>query len=92
MTKSSSNRAAWISVILCLPIVGALLLLPPLAGIFQLDMRIAGVPVTAVYLFGVWAILIIAAYALSRALQNAEHTTAVETDASRESSPEDDPH
>ena len=48
--------------------VGLALLLPPFAGIFQLDVRIAGLPFTALYLFVVWGFLIGGAAALSRRL------------------------
>ena len=51
-----------------LPAVGLILLLPPFAGIFALDIRVAGAPFTALYLFAVWAALIIGAALLSRGL------------------------
>jgi hypothetical protein len=49
-----------------LPLVGCLLLMPPLAGIFQLDIRFLGIPFTGFYLFAVWAGLIAGAAALSK--------------------------
>lgn len=52
-----------------LTLVGALLLTPPLAGIFQLDIRLLGVPFTGVYLFVVWAALIVGTALLSRRLR-----------------------
>jgi hypothetical protein len=55
---------------LILPLIGSLLLLPPLAGLFQLDIRVLGIPFTALYLFAVWATLIAAAAALARRLQH----------------------
>ena len=54
---------------LILPLVGCLLLLPPMAGIFQIDVRILGIPFTGFYLFGVWALLIAGAAVLSRRVQ-----------------------
>lgn len=60
---------------LILPLVGALLLTPPLAGIFQIDARIGGVPFLLVYLFAVWAALIAGAAALSRRLREADATS-----------------
>lgn len=54
---------------LVLLLVGCLLLTPPLAGIFQLDIRILGIPFTGFYLFTVWAGLIAGAAALSRRMQ-----------------------
>ncbi len=62
-TRKIADRA------LILPLLGCFLLLPPLAGIFQLDFRVFGIPVTALYLFGVWAVLIAGAAWLSRPLQ-----------------------
>jgi hypothetical protein len=52
-----------------LPLVGFLLLTPPLAGIFQLDIRILGIPFTWLYLFGVWGALITGAVLLARRIQ-----------------------
>ena len=55
---------------LVLLLVGCLLLTPPLAGIFQLDIRVLGIPFTGFYLFAVWAALIAGAAMLSRCLLN----------------------
>jgi hypothetical protein len=55
---------------LILPLVGSLLLLPPLAGLFQLDIRVLGIPFTGLYLFAVWAALIAGSAALARRLQH----------------------
>ncbi len=43
---------------LVLLLVGCLLLTPPLAGIFQLDIKVLGIPFTGFYLFAVWGGLI----------------------------------
>jgi len=61
--RKTSDR----SMILLL--VGCLLLTPPLAAIFQLDIRILGIPFTGFYLFAVWAGLIAGAAALSTRMQ-----------------------
>ncbi|MEM7404078.1 MAG: hypothetical protein AAF458_02240 [Pseudomonadota bacterium] len=53
---------------LLLPFIGMLLLLPPVAGIFQLDVRLFGVPLAALYLFTVWAVLIVLARVLAKPL------------------------
>ena len=50
---------------LVLSLVGVLLLVSPLAGIFQLDIKLFGVPFTLIYLFTVWAALIAGTLALS---------------------------
>lgn len=61
--RKTSDRA------IILPLVGFLLLTPPLAGIFQLDIKILGIPFTGFYLFTVWAGLIIGAAFLSKRIQ-----------------------
>lgn len=71
---------------LVLVLVGALLLISPLAGMFQIDIKLAGVPFTLVYLFVVWAMLIAGAVALSRLLRDAGAVASnVESDESAES-------
>lgn len=57
---------------LVLPLAGFALVMPPMAGIFQLDLKIAGVPFTLIYLFAVWAGLIAGSWRLSRHLGRAE--------------------
>lgn len=52
-----------------LPLIGLALLVPPIASIFQLDARVGGLPFTALYLFGVWAALIVGAAVLARELR-----------------------
>jgi len=67
-------------------LVGCLLLTPPLAGIFQLDTKIWGIPFTGFYLFAVWGGLIAGAAALSRRMQksidrdNPQDTVAAEAE------------
>jgi hypothetical protein len=55
-------------------LLGLLLLMPPLAIVFHLETKIAGIPFTLVYLFGVWAILILAAMRISRRMQDDEQS------------------
>ena len=52
-----------------LPLVGLALLLPPVARIFEIDARIGDLPFTALYLFGVWAVLIVGALVLAPSLR-----------------------
>jgi hypothetical protein len=59
-----------------LTLIGLLLLVPPIADVFQIDARIAGVPFTALYLFVVWGVLIVGAAALSKRLRDADETTS----------------
>lgn len=57
-----------VSAALFLTILGSLLLLPPLASVFQLQRRFFGVPAELIYLFTCWVALIGASYWLSRRL------------------------
>ena len=67
-------------------LVGCLLLTPPLAGIFQLDIKVLGIPFTGFYLFAVWGGLIAGAAALSRRMlksidrDNPQDTVAAEAE------------
>jgi len=55
---------------LILPVLGAVLLMPPLAGIFRLDAKIGGLPVGIIYVFLVWALLIAGAALLAPRLRD----------------------
>ena len=55
-----------------LVIVAILLLMPPFANVLHIDGRVFGVPVTLVYLFAVWAGLIVATRRLARRLGDDE--------------------
>ncbi len=57
-----------VSAALFLTILGSLLLLPPLANVFQLQRRFFGIPVELIYLFVCWVALIAGAFWLSRRL------------------------
>lgn len=46
---------------LAVPLIGLILMMPPVAQIFAVDGRIAGVPVVVGYIFGVWLLLVIGA-------------------------------
>lgn len=70
---------------LAVPLIGFILLMPPVAQIFAIDGRIAGVPVTVGYVFGVWLLLIVGARRIgARILETetvAEATGAFDADA-----------
>lgn len=53
---------------IALLLIGAVALLPPLAGIFLIDGSVFGVPFPLVYVFAIWALLVAGAAGLSRAL------------------------
>lgn len=48
-----------------LPLIGFLMLTPPIADIFAVDSRVLGVPTIVVYVFSIWAGLIVIAWRLS---------------------------
>lgn len=52
-----------------LPFLGVVLIVPPLVSIFVAPIRLAGIPLIVVYVFGVWALIIAAAYLVSRRLK-----------------------
>lgn len=56
---------------LVLPIFGALMIVPPLLGVFNTPILVAGVPLVAIYLFSVWIALIAITAVLSRRMRNA---------------------
>lgn len=56
------------SAALFISLLGVLLILPPLAVMFQLERRFLGVPLEVIYLFVCWLTLIGAAYWLGRKL------------------------
>ena len=55
-----------------LPVVGAALFLPPVAGVFRMEAAVAGVPLPVLYVFAVWAALIACAALLAPRLREAE--------------------
>jgi len=50
-------------------VLGVALLMPPLAAIFHVESKVGGIPVTLVYLFLVWAGLIVGACLQARRLR-----------------------
>jgi hypothetical protein len=51
-----------------LPLFGLFLLMPPIITLFATQIDIGGVPLIVVYVFGVWAALILCAALLARRL------------------------
>lgn len=56
------------SAALFLTIAGALLIMPPLALVFQVHRRVLGIPSEVIYLFLVWAALVVGAWWLGKRL------------------------
>lgn len=55
-----------------LPAAALALLLPPLILVFAVPVLLFGIPLIVVYLFGVWAVLIVIAMQVARRLERAE--------------------
>lgn len=53
---------------LLLPLCGLFLLMPPAVLAFDIETTIAGIPMIVVYIFAVWALLILGAALLARRL------------------------
>lgn len=60
------------------PLFGLMMLMPPVVGAFALPASVLGVPLIVVYLFAVWAALIVHARFLARALGD-QSESALET-------------
>jgi len=70
---------------LILTLVGALMLTPPLAGIFLLDIRVLGIPFTGLYQFVVWGLLIAGTALLSMRLRHGIYWDVTEDEQAGES-------
>lgn len=66
----SSRRVRDRSIVLL--VLGIALLVSPMAGIFQFGAKLGGIPVTLIYLFSVWALLILGALSLANRLSNSD--------------------
>jgi hypothetical protein len=56
------------SAALILTLLGAVLFMPPIATVFQIQRRIFGAPSEVIYLFAVWVLLVVGAWWLSKRL------------------------
>lgn len=52
-----------------LPLLGLVLLMPPLITLFAVDLDVAGVPLIVAYVFGVWLALIACAGLIARRMR-----------------------
>lgn len=57
-------------------LIGIVLFLPPVVGVSQVDAKFAGVPLPLLYIFGVWAVLIVVALMLAGPLSDSEKPSA----------------
>ncbi len=65
-----SNRRKIENGALALSIFGAILIVPPLLNVFNVEVLIFGAPLIIIYLFSLWILLIIATFFLSRHLSD----------------------
>lgn len=68
MKKRSTDPARVHDAARLLPLLGAILLMPPVITLFVANVNIGGVPLIVVYLFCTWLTLIVCAAWLSRRL------------------------
>lgn len=66
MASRPSNHQGWRDAAVTLPAVATLLLMPPLIRIFATPAMPGGIPLIVLYIFGVWAGIILVAFLLSR--------------------------
>lgn len=68
--KKSRQKRKKVEVALILPIIGVIMLLTPLLKVFTQTNGDTPLTNTVMYIFGIWAALIIAAFILARMLIN----------------------
>ena len=67
-----------------LPVTAAILLLPPLILVFTAPVLVAGLPLIVVYVFGVWAGIVLCAWLLARNLARVPDAIDPDGDANGE--------
>ena len=55
-----------------MPVVGAMLVMPPLVLLFDVQVVVFGVPLIVAYLFGTWLALIVASFVLRKRLPHGD--------------------
>ena len=63
-------------------LIGTVLLMPPVAGVFLLDGAVGPIPVPLFYVFTVWIVLIVGTAVLARKLRDADSSARVRLQAS----------
>ena len=56
-------------------LAGTALFMPPIVGVSEIDAKIGGVPVPLLFVFGVWALLIVVAMRLAGPLSDTENSS-----------------
>ena len=64
-TFGGNSQAARDAAVL-LPVAGAILLLPPFILVFAAPVLIVGIPLIVVYVFGVWASIVLGAFRVAQ--------------------------
>lgn len=72
MATPQSEKLRHLAV--CLPLIGLFLLMPPALLVFGIETTLAGIPLTVLYIFGVWGGLIGSAALLARYLDARKST------------------
>jgi hypothetical protein len=84
MRRWRDDPQAWRDAATLLPVVAAALLLPPFILVFAAPVRLAGIPLIVIYVFGAWALIVLAAWLLARGRMDAADDTGTPLDADRE--------
>lgn len=64
---------------IALLLIGFAFFMPPLASVSSIDIRIAGIPFTVLFLFAAWALLIVGALLLARPLLKTDEALSIDT-------------
>lgn len=64
--RPPSPRAQNAAVVV--PLAGLLLLMPPFISLFATPARLFGIPIVVLYMFGIWAALVLLTWRLTRRL------------------------
>jgi len=67
-----ANQRKLRELALIAPLLGALLLMPPMTWLFSRQVHIFGIPLLALYILCVWVGLIVVAMVLAAKLKNSE--------------------
>jgi hypothetical protein len=85
MARAPSPRAQNLAVLV--PLIGLFILMPPFISLFTAPLTVFGLPLVVVYLFGVWAALIVFTGLLARRLANTDDDAAAAEAAHTTASP-----
>lgn len=72
MDRRGPERRATQDVAAILPFGLAVMLLPPVILIFATPVRVLGLPLILLYVFGIWALAILSAFLIARRLADLE--------------------